>query len=75
MALTLRSCTNIKVFQATHYQGDVRYGSSKGIQCSCMSLISVIWTLLRSPNQWNKLDLNSLLGKGDQLFKSHGKFR
>ena len=32
-----------------HHQGDVRYGASRGILCSCMSLISVSWTLFKSP--------------------------
>ena len=40
-----------------------------------MSLITVIWTLFRSPGQWKKLDLDGLLGKGDQLFKSLNRFR
>ena len=40
-----------------------------------MSVITVIWTLFRSPGQWKKLDLDGLLGKGDQLFKSLNRFR
>ena len=44
MSLSIRHYTLIKVIQATHHQGDVRYGASRGIQCSCMSLISVSWT-------------------------------
>ena len=31
----------MKVVQATHNRGDVRCGMSRGIQCSCMSLMSV----------------------------------
>ena len=40
-----------------------------------MSLISVSWTLFRSPGQWSKLDLHGILDKGNQLFKSLEKFR
>ena len=40
-----------------------------------MSLISVIWTLFRSSGQWDKFDLDDILRKGDQLFKSLGRFR
>ena len=71
IALSIRDYTIIKVDQATHHQGDVRYGTTRGIECSCTSLISVSWTLFRSPGRWDKLDLDGILGKGDQLFKSH----
>ena len=37
--------------------------------------MSVSWTLFRSSGPWDKLDLDAILGKGDQLFKSLGKFR
>ena len=40
-----------------------------------MSLISVSWTLLKSPALCYKFDLDSILGKGDQLFKFISKFR
>ena len=71
MALSSRDYTIIKVVQETHHQGDVRYGASRGIQCSCMSLVSVSW---KSPGLCDKFDLDSILGKGDQLFKFIGKF-
>ena len=45
MALSSFDTTIMKVVQITHHQGDVRYGMSGGIQCSCMSLMSVHWTL------------------------------
>ena len=40
-----------------------------------MSLMSVTWTLFRSPGMWDKSDLYSILGKGDQLFKFIERFR
>ena len=81
MSLSIRHYTLIKVIQATHHQDDVRYGASRGIQCLCMSLISVSWTSknkiswFKSPGLWNQFDLDCILGKGDQLFKFVGKFR
>ena len=41
MALTIGDYTILifKLVQATHYQGDVRCGTSRGRQCSCMSLM------------------------------------
>lgn len=46
-----------------------------GIQCSCISLMSIAWTLFGSPGLWNKSDLYSILGKRDQMSKLIGKFR
>ena len=66
----------MKIVQAAHHQGHIRYGASRSIQCSCMSLISVSWTLFEAPGLWDKLwDVDSTLGKGDKLFEFIGKFR
>ena len=67
--------TIIKVVQATHHQGEARIGTSSGINCSFMSLISVTWTLFRSPGMRDTFDLDCVFGKVDQLSKSIGKFR
>ena len=37
------------VVQATHDQADARYGASQGIQCLCMSLLSISWALFKLP--------------------------
>ena len=37
------------------------YGTSRGVQCSCISLITVSWILVRSPGQLDKLDLDGIL--------------
>ena len=75
MSVSIRDYTLINVVQVSHHQGDVRYGASRSIQCSCMSLISVSWTLFKSPGLWNKFNLDYILDKRDQLFKLIGKFR
>ena len=46
MALSIRDYKTVKAAQVTHNQGDVGYGASKDIQCSCMSLVSLSWTFL-----------------------------
>ena len=74
MTLSIRDYTIIKVVQATHHQDDDRYGPPRGIQCSYMFLMSVSWTLFKSPGLLDKFDTDSILGKGDQ-FKFVGKFR
>ena len=75
MSLSIRDYTIIKAVQASHHQVDVRCGASRGIQYSCMSLISVSQTLFQYPGLWNKVDLDCILGKGDQLFKFVGKIK
>ena len=40
-----------------------------------VSLMSVTWTLFRSPGLREIFDLDSILGKGDQLFRFIGNFR
>ena len=45
MALSRRQHAIMKVVQPTHEQDDIRYGTSRGIHSSGMSLISVSWTL------------------------------
>ena len=34
-----------------------------------MCLISISWTIFKSPGQWDQFDEDYLLGKGDQSFK------
>ena len=63
-----------QVVQATHYQDDVRYGTSRAIQCSCRSLMC-LWTLFRSSGMWDKFDLDCILREADQLFKFIVNFR
>ena len=38
----------MKVVQAIHHQGDIRYGILRGMQCSCMSIMSLCWILFKS---------------------------
>ena len=45
------------------------------MQCSCMSLMSVCWTLFKFVSIWDSFDLDCILQKGDFLFKSLNKYR
>ena len=77
MVLSIIDYTIINVVQASHHQGDVRYGTSWGMQCSCISLISVNWVLFKSPGLQDKFNFKKdcILGKGDQRSKFICKFR
>ena len=48
-----RSIHISKIAQGTHYQGDIRYGSTAGIQCLCISLMAVCWDLIKSVSRWD----------------------
>ena len=71
----LRSGRATKIVQATHHQGDLRYGATAGIQCSCMSLMSVCWSTFISVTMWDGTDLDMILENGDRLFKSLNQYR
>ena len=75
MTLSTKGYTVIKVIQVTLHQRDIRYVVPRDIQCSCISLISLSWTPFKSPSLCIKFDLNSILGKGQLLFRFTGKFR
>ena len=59
MALRHFDTRIMKVLQTTHDSGDIRYGISKGMQCSCMSLMSVCWTLFKSARIWQSIIADS----------------
>ena len=63
--INIRDHTNIKVVQATHHQGDNRYGSKRGMQSSWVFFVSVSWALFKFPGLWEKVDLDSISGKGE----------
>lgn len=71
----LGNFTIIKIIQASYYQADSRYGASQVIQCSCMSIMSISWTLFKLLHFWNLIDLDSISQKGDELLKSFNEFR
>ena len=75
IALSVRDHIVIKAVQATHPQGEIRYGTSRSIQYSSMPIISVSWALFRSPGKSDKLDLLDIWGKEDYLFISVDKIR
>ena len=72
----LSSGTSTKIVRATHHQRDLRYGATAGIQCSCMSLMSVCWNSFISETTWDGgTDLDIILENGDRLFKSLNQYR
>ena len=62
----LRSGRATEIVQATHHQGDLRYGVTAGVQCSCISLMSVCWSTFISVTMWDGTDLDMILENGDR---------
>ena len=74
----MSECNNsiAKIVRASHHQGDSRYGISSGMQCSCMSLMSICWTMFKKlVARWDMFELDSILENGDKLFKDIQLFR
>ena len=71
----LRSGGATKIVQSIHHQGDLRYSTAAGIQCSCKSLMSVCWSIFISETTWDCTDLDMMLENGNRLFKSLNQYR
>ena len=56
--------------QGSYHQGDARFGSTAGRQCTCCSLFSIVFTLVKSPGQWNTHDLDFIVERGDKIYKN-----
>ena len=70
-----RSIHISKIVQGTHHQGDTHYGTTAGIQCLCISSMAVCWSIIKSISRWDSNDLDQILRKGGELFKSLNKFK
>ena len=62
---TIRNCV-----QARFSQGDPRFGDTRGIQCTCISLYGICFSAFKNISRWMQNDLDCILEKGDQLFKA-----
>ena len=65
----------VKSVQGSFHQGNLKFGYSAGIQCSCNSLFSVYWSKVRKLNIWKQTDLDYILEKGNDIFKAQNKHR
>lgn len=58
------------VVQGSFHQGNVRFQQSAGKQCTCCSLFSVAFILIKSQGHWNSDDLDFIVENGDSIYKS-----
>ena len=59
-----------KVVEASHHQGDKRYGNTAGNQCASNALFSIVYSFLRKVSLWNTFDLDRILFNGDLVCKN-----
>ena len=63
----------VNTIAATFHQGNDKFGHTKGIQCSCISLFCVSFSAFENIARWNCHDLEYILEQGDVLYKSTGR--
>ena len=61
-----------KVVQGSFHQGDLKYGYTAGIQCSCNTLVSICFSKFKEIEYWKFYDLDFILDEGDKNFKQLG---
>lgn len=59
--------------KGSFHQGDVRFGQSAGKQCTCCSLFSLAFLLVKTPGSWDVFDLDYILEQGDKIDKELNK--
>ena len=64
-----------KIVPGIHHHENICYGTTASIQCLCISLMAVCWSLIKSISRRDSIDLDPVTGKGDELFKPLNKFK
>ena len=58
------------IVQGSFHQGNEKFGETAGLQCTCCSLFSIAFTLVKSPGYWDTKDLDFIIENGDKTYKS-----
>ena len=58
-----------KVIQATFSQGHPNFLRTRGIQCTCISLFNICFSIIKAVSRWNRHDNEYLIEKSDALNK------
>ena len=59
-----------KVVQGPFNQGNAMLGEAAGIQCTCMALFAISYSILKEVNWWDQFDLDIILINSDALYKT-----
>ena len=52
------------------HQGDKRFGETAGIQCACIALTELCWSVMRKVSIWRAADLDYIWESGDWVDKN-----
>ena len=61
---------NSKTILGIFHQGDLKYGDTAGVQWMCNALFSLCWEKVKKVSLWKSFDLDYILDKGDEVYKS-----
>ena len=50
-----------KVIQATFNQGHPKFGPTRAIQCTCISLFSICFSIFKAVSRWNRHDIEYVI--------------
>lgn len=67
--------TILNCIQASFNQGHEKFGETRGIQCTCIALYNICFSVFKDVSLWNKNDLEYIVEKGDELYKSQNTLR
>lgn len=59
----------VSIIRATFHQGNQKFGTTRGTQCTCIALYGICFSVIKSIARWNENDLESVVEKGDLLYK------
>ena len=63
------------VLQASHHQGNSKYGESAGMQCTSNSYFAIIFSAIKSIDIWKTFSLDYILEQGDNIFTEVGVYQ
>ena len=59
----------VKLIQGSFHQGNERFGSTAGKQCTWCALFSLTLSVVKNPGSWDKRDIDYIVESGDQNYK------
>ena len=63
----------VKVIQGSFHQGHKQFGETAGKQCTCCSLFSVVFSIVKNPGSWDTIDLDYVLKNGTEIYRGVNK--
>ena len=58
-----------KVIPATLSQGHPKFRRTRGIQCTCIFLFKICFSIFKAVSRWGRHEVEYVIEKGDALYK------